>query len=118
MEGISYFISEKVLIGLFKNLEIYKNSAIIFDYFPDDAAKRSKLFAENYKYTNTFIPAIINSLNHNKYINKFKIVDHQKVQSVEEKYCKLFDIAVKLQNENNFFPTQFIILENSSVIKG
>jgi hypothetical protein len=62
LEGISYFLTKECLSWLFSNVFSYENAAIIFDYWPDDAPKRSSFFIQMLSYFQTNLPENVQCL--------------------------------------------------------
>lgn len=62
LEGVSYFLTKQCLNWLFSNIRSYENVAIIFDYWPDDAPKRSSFFIQMLSYFQTNLPENVQCL--------------------------------------------------------
>jgi hypothetical protein len=62
LEGICYFLSNDCLSRLFNAMKHYDHSAIIFDYWPDEAPKRSAFFTNVLQYFKTSLPEDVQSI--------------------------------------------------------
>lgn len=111
IEGIIYFLSKECVHWIFDGIQSYKNYAILFDYWPDNAPSISQCFKRSLNTLNDFIPeqtrGLLSSNEISLLCHKSKITQVS-LQEVENTFSIKNEENPQLLDQNTFFPVQLV----------
>jgi len=113
IEGLIYFLSNECVDWLTKEILSYKNTAVLFDYWPDDGIERSICFKKAIDALKGFIPENVKSFwskgNVTTFSKHFLIAKNYELKIVENEASIKANEEPLFTNENEFFPVRFFV---------
>lgn len=115
IEGIIYFLSKGCVQWIYNSIVNYRNSAVLFDYWPESGPDNSKCFKAMLESIKNFIPEKVRGLLSQQEIIKLcqsPLFSDVSLKEVENEYSREKGEQPQLVDQNEFIPVRLVIFQN------
>ena len=113
LEGISYFLPEKIVSSVLQQITEFKDSAIIVDYWPDNSLEISAIFKRIMHQLKGFIAEDVNSFLKAEQIDTlhghYQYVEDISILQADEMLSKKINQKPLLINQDEVFPIRIMV---------
>jgi hypothetical protein len=112
IEGIIYFLTKNCAQWIYDGISSYKNSAVVFDYWPQESINESACFKRVIDSLNNFIPEQIRGFISHKELAKLcrsHVIKDIDLQDAEKELSEKTKEPVQLKNKDEFIPVRLAV---------